>query len=81
MRRGTLEDLAQGQEEDAARGEIVVLIDRAPDAVADEDAIRADLRRAMAQGSLKSAVVLVSDSLKVPRKLVYDIALGLKDQS
>lgn len=81
VRRGTLEDLAQGQEEDAARGEIVVLIDRAPDAVADEDAIRADLRRAMAQGSLKSAVVLVSDSLKVPRKLVYDIALGLKDQS
>ncbi len=79
VRRGTLAELAEGQESDAARGEIVLLIDRAPEAVADEDAIRAELRQAMAKGSLKSAVSLVSDSLKVPRKLVYDIALGLKD--
>lgn len=79
VRRGTLGELAEEQEAEPARGEIVVLIDRAPEAVADEEAIRADLRRAMEAGSLKSAVVLVSETLGVPRKVVYDIALGLKD--
>ncbi len=81
VRRGTLPELAQGQEDEAARGEIVVLIDRAPEVVADEDTIRAALRRALEDQSLKSAVLLVSDSLCVPRKLVYDIALRLKDAS
>ena len=80
VRRGPLPELAAGQDDDAARGEIVVLIDRAAPAEATEDDIRTALRTAMATASLKSAVLLVSDSLSVPRKLVYDIALDLKDR-
>ncbi len=81
VRQGTLPDLAEGCQQDAPRGEIVVLIDRAPEASNDPGALRDALATAMESMSLKSAVKHVSDSTGAPRKLVYDLALALRDET
>ncbi len=81
VRRGTLDALAEHYGAEAARGEIVVVIDRPPARVVDAAAIAAALRVAMRDRSLKSAVLLVSQETGAPRKVVYDAALALRDEA
>ncbi|MCK0168088.1 16S rRNA (cytidine(1402)-2'-O)-methyltransferase [Jannaschia sp. S6380] len=80
VRRGSLDALAETYAEEGARGEIVVVVDRAAPREADPEAIRDALRVALADGSVKSAAKDVSDMFGVPRKLVYDMALAMKDE-
>ncbi|CTQ33406.1 16S rRNA (cytidine(1402)-2'-O)-methyltransferase [Jannaschia rubra] len=79
VRRGTLDALAGQYGDETPKGEIVVLIDRAAPAVADEATLRAALGEALQSESVKSAVKRVSEIHGVPRKLVYDLALAMKD--
>lgn len=79
--RGPLPDLAARFAEETPRGEIVVLIDRmSPGTVTEED-LRAQLAEAMQTMSVKSAVKSVSETLQLPRKQVYDLALQMKDDT
>ncbi|MGB3554913.1 MAG: SAM-dependent methyltransferase, partial [Jannaschia sp.] len=76
---GTLPDLAERYAHETPKGEIVVLIDRADIPEMSEADLSAALATAMETMSLKSAVKSVSESSGMARKLVYDLALALKD--
>lgn len=73
--RGTLGDLAADVEGREIKGEIVVLVDRAPPAAATEDSISTALEAALRTMSVKDAATFVSQTLGVARKIVYKIAL------
>ena len=77
--QGALPDLAARFAAEPPRGEIVVVIDRAAPATRSEEDIRVLLADALGTMSLKSAVKDVSESTGLPRKLVYDLALTMKD--
>ena len=66
---------------DDPKGEIVVLIDRAATQAINEDTIRAALRIALREGSLKSAAKDVSDSYGIARNMAYQMALAIKDET
>ena len=77
MRRGRLKDLRDGLDDDAPRGELVLVIDRPRGIhVADADLDQA-LRVQMAVGSMRDAVDAVAADLGVPRRKVYQRALHL----
>ncbi len=82
-RRGTLSQLAQHyQLQGAPKGEIVVVI--APPAPAEapsEGDLDAMLEDAMRENSLKDAVAYVTNISGTKKKLVYERALKLKEQS
>ncbi|TAG19608.1 MAG: 16S rRNA (cytidine(1402)-2'-O)-methyltransferase [Rhodobacterales bacterium] len=59
------------------KGEVVVLVDRAIPAVAGPETVEAALETALQTMSVKDAASFVSQTLKVPRKMVYQIALDL----
>ena len=59
----------------AIKGEIVVLVDRAPPVEATEDSIDAALDEALQTMSVKDAATFVSQTLGVSRKIAYKIAL------
>lgn len=73
--RGTLDQLAESFASRSVKGEVVVLVDRAAPEVASEDSIGAALESALASMSVKDAASFVSQSMGVPRKLAYRIAL------
>lgn len=73
--RGTVSELAETIEARGIKGEIVVLVDRAPPAVASEETIIAALDQALRTMSVKDAATFVSQSFGVTRKVVYKIAL------
>ena len=78
VRRGTLAELAEGFVGKTVKGEIVVLVDRAhPGEVAPED-VEAALRDHMARMSVKDAAAAVSQTLGLPRRQVYQLALKLE---
>lgn len=73
--RGTLTTLAAEVHSREIRGEIVVLVDRAPPTEATEESIGAALDTALQTRSVKDAATFVSQTLGVSRKIVYRIAL------
>lgn len=73
--RGSLEALAESIASREIKGEVVVLVDRAPPAEATEDSIASALDSALLTMSVKDAATFVSQSLGVSRKIVYKIAL------
>ncbi|MFN5997965.1 MAG: 16S rRNA (cytidine(1402)-2'-O)-methyltransferase [Paracoccaceae bacterium] len=73
--RGTLEDLTTTVIAREIKGEIVVLVDRAPPVEATEDSIDAALDEALQTMSVKDAATFVSQTLGVSRKIAYKIAL------
>ena len=75
--RGTLAELAAAYADRAVRGEIVVVIDRAAPRAADPAEIEAELRKALECHSTKDAAGLVAETLGLPRRQVYQIALKL----
>ncbi len=78
VRRGTLAELAAGMAEAPVRGEVVLVVDRAPVRAADaavglEDLLAARLRDL----SLKAAVAEVAEVTGLPRRQVYQAALRM----
>jgi len=73
--RGALAGLAEDFSRREVKGEIVVLVDRAPPVVADEASIAAAVDEALATMRVKDAATFVSQTLGVSRKIVYRIAL------
>ncbi len=75
VRRGTLPGLAEHYAENAARGEITVLL--GPPEEDDAEDLDGGLRRALADHSVKDAAALVTAATGLPRKVVYARALVL----
>jgi 16S rRNA (cytidine1402-2'-O)-methyltransferase len=73
--RGELGSLAEAFAKREVKGEIVVLVDRAPEVEASEENIEAALASALKTMSVKDAASFVSQTLGVPRKIAYRIAL------
>ncbi len=79
--RGTLTDVAQVYAGRLVKGELVVLVGRAGATdVADLDVTEA-LKEAMKTMRVKDAATVVAGALGLPRRQVYQIALGLGDPS
>ena len=79
--RGTLTDVAQGYADRNVKGELVVLVGRAGATdVADLDVTEA-LKEAMKTMRVKDAATVVAGALGLPRRQVYQIALGLGDNT
>ncbi len=75
--RGSLGDLALRYAGAEVRGEVVILVGHAAPEAADEDAIRAALAEAMRTMRVKDAATAVAGAMGLPRREVYQIALGL----
>ncbi|WP_026352319.1 16S rRNA (cytidine(1402)-2'-O)-methyltransferase [Yoonia vestfoldensis] len=79
--RGTLDDVARLYADRNVKGELVVLVGRAGATdVADLD-VTAALKEAMKTMRVKDAATVVAGALGLPRRQVYQIALGLGEQS
>jgi 16S rRNA (cytidine1402-2'-O)-methyltransferase len=78
VRRASLADLASMFETDPPKGEFVIVVGP-PEAGEVSDAmIEASLAPALESLSIRDASRVVSETLKVPKGRVYDVALGLK---
>ncbi len=73
--RGSLASLAEAFETREVKGEVVVLVDRAPPQTASEADIESALDAALKTMSVKDAATFVSQTLGVARKMAYQIAL------
>jgi 16S rRNA (cytidine1402-2'-O)-methyltransferase len=73
--RGQLDFLAGAFDAREVKGEIVVLVDRAPEVAASAESIDAAIKSALRSMSVKDAASFVSQTLGVPRKTAYRIAL------
>lgn len=78
-RRGTLADLAASAAADPPKGEIVLVIDRAPAATLDKDSLETLLRAAMARSSVKDAVAEVAATTGGSKRDIYQLALKLSE--
>ena len=76
VRQGRVSDLLMGVDRDPPRGEIVLVVDR-DRAEVGEDRIEDALRQALKTMSVKDAAKVVSESVGVPRRDVYQMALDL----
>lgn len=76
--RGTLAALRAELADRDLRGELVVLIDRAPDVVVGPEDLDRALQQALRDHRIKDAAQMVSDALGLPRRDVYQRALQLK---
>lgn len=74
--RGTAAELRDLLSQREVKGEIVVLIDRADETVADATTVETALERALATMSVKDAATAVAEAFGLPRKDVYRRALA-----
>jgi len=77
VRRGTLAELAETYAKTSPKGEVVVLVDRGRSQSVSEADLETDLRRALTEHSMRDAVDLVAQAHDLPRRQVYQAALGL----
>ena len=80
VRRGSLSELASEYADKSVKGEVVVLVGRAKDDFVDDGEILAALEEAMKTMRIKDAATMVSGALGIPRRDVYQMALGLGKQ-
>jgi len=73
--RGTLVELAAAFDGRDVKGEIVVLIDRAPEQVADAATVEQALDQALTHMTMKDAAAAVAQAYGLPRREVYQLAL------
>lgn len=73
--RGTLGELVAQFDGRDVKGEVVVLVDRAGDDVADAETVEAALDRALRDLSVKDASALVAEAFGLPKRDVYQMAL------
>ncbi|WP_333714892.1 16S rRNA (cytidine(1402)-2'-O)-methyltransferase [Yoonia sp.] len=79
--RGDLAWLADHYTGTATKGEIVVLVGRAGATTVGQDDIAAALQEAMKTMRVKDAATTVAGAMGLPRRQVYQIALGLGDKT
>lgn len=79
-RRGTLEELRDALPDMTLKGEIVVLVDRAPETKSDPVTVESALREKLLTHSLKDAAREVASELNLPRRDVYQLGLGLSKE-
>lgn len=77
VRRGRLDALAEAMTGEEIRGEIVVLVDRAPPEAPETATWEAALQEAMARMSVKDAAAMVAEAFDLPRRDVYQTALRM----
>ena len=78
MVRGTLADLLLAFADRTIKGEVVLVVDRAPDRPADSAGVETALQLALTTHTLKDAVAMVAEATGTPRRLVYQVALKLE---
>jgi 16S rRNA (cytidine1402-2'-O)-methyltransferase len=78
VRRDTLGALAGHYAHTAPRGEVVVVVDRAPAARAAEAEVATALRAELSRQSLKDAVTEVARRFGLPRREIYQLALAME---
>lgn len=78
--RAPLAELEATFAERSVKGELVVLIDRAPERRADAETLEAALRAALREKSVKDAAADVASTLKLPKRQVYQAALKLEEE-
>ncbi len=78
--RGTLAELADAFAERSVKGEIVVLVDRARGVQVSDQSMEDALRDALKTMRLKDAATAVSEALGLPRRKVYQAALGMEKE-
>ncbi|WP_374729246.1 16S rRNA (cytidine(1402)-2'-O)-methyltransferase [Nguyenibacter vanlangensis] len=81
VRRGPVGTLATWYDENAARGEITVLLGPPPETDQGADDLDARLVAALESLSIKDAATLVATSINLPRRTVYTRALELASQN
>ena len=81
VRRDSLAALATHYASEAPRGEITVVVGPQPAEAADAENLDAQLRTALASGSVKDAAALVAGSTGLPRRVVYARALELSRET
>ncbi len=79
--RGELGELADAFAQRDVKGEIVVVVDRATAAEAKSETVVEVLKKVMLTHSLKDAAALVADELGLPKRDVYQLALGLESKA
>jgi 16S rRNA (cytidine1402-2'-O)-methyltransferase len=79
--RGTAESLLETVSERPLQGELVLMIGPGTAAVPSEEDIRQALAQALKDARLKEAVEEVSKGLGVGRKIVYNLALKMRDET
>lgn len=79
IRRGRLADLARDLAGVEVKGEIVVVVGRGVADAAGDDDVRAALAVAMRTMRMKDAATAVAGALGLPRRQVYQIALGMEE--
>lgn len=77
VRRGSLAELLEGLDDMTLKGELVICVERAADTPPEAEDVEAALRRTMLSESLKDAAASVAKATGLPRRQVYQIALGL----
>lgn len=77
VRRGSLAELLEGLDDMTLKGELVICVERAAATPPEAEDVEAALRRAMLSESLKDAAASVAKATGLPRRQVYQIALGL----
>lgn len=80
VRRASLGELLAGLDAGPLRGEIVLVVDRAPPAVPAVTEIEAALHEAMAAMSVRDAAAVVAEAMGLPRRAVYQAALKLEGE-
>ncbi|WP_138465062.1 16S rRNA (cytidine(1402)-2'-O)-methyltransferase [Poseidonocella sp. HB161398] len=78
--RGTVSELAEMLRETPARGECVLVVAGTEAPEAGEEDVETALVNAMERLSMKDAVKEVAESLGMPRKTVYQMALSLRQE-
>lgn len=76
-RRGTLEELGAIYEKTSPKGEVVVLVDRGTSQSVNVSDLEQTLRDALERMSMRDAVDAVAKAHDLPRREVYQAALGL----
>lgn len=77
VRRGSLSDLCDHIADQSLKGEVVVLINRAGKLSINEEQLSLDLRKALNDMSLRDASEAVAQAYGLPRRQIYQKALGL----
>lgn len=79
VQRGTLKDLADRFADVGVKGELVVVVDRSIDNAVSDGDVDAALRQALGTMRVKDAATAVAGALGLPRKVVYQRALDMKE--
>lgn len=75
--RGSVAEVQAELGDEDPKGEVVLVIDRAPAREVTAETVAGALEQALQSRSVKDAVTLVSQTLGVPRRMVYQTALDL----